>query len=273
MSFDAQQDSEYGGSPLLLFRFYSGSRTWLYNNQRTTILSGSEEYKPLPISMGGTSQSAQELPAGVEINLPSSDPLALEFKPFLPPEPIEVDVYTRHRSDAEGEYRTVFTGECGSCNFNDDGTATIACYPIGHKLQRVIPWPTYCSNCNWAVYSAGCGVDRTLFKTQGTVSTIAGNTISAAAFAPKGDGWFFMGHVVRDLTNEVRWIVGHTGDTLTLVTPFLGLGAGESITAYAGCDGLESTCKDKFNNLPRHAGFPDMPRKNPFSDNVFGTGE
>lgn len=272
MTFAAQQDTEYGGAPLLLFRFFSGERSWLYTNQAASVPRGSDVYTPLVISMGPTEQSAQELPRGVEINLPSNDLLALEFKPFLPPLPIEVDVYTRHRTDPEGEYRTVFIGECGSCNFNMDGTATITCYPLGHKLQRTIPWPAYCATCNWAVFSNGCGVDRELFKVQGTVDAVSADTISIAAVASKADQWFANGYVVRDATNEVRWILSHVGGLLTLVSPFLGLKSGEALTVFPGCDGLELTCKEKFNNLPRHAGFPDVPRKNPFAENVFGTG-
>lgn len=272
MTFAAQQDTEYGGAPLLLFRFFSGERSWQYTNQRASILRGSDEYAPQVITMGGTEQSAQEPPRGVEINLPSNDPLALEFKPFLPPQPIEVDVFTRHRTDPDGQYRTVFIGECGSCNFNMDGTATITCYPLGHKLQRVIPWPVYSATCNWAVYSHGCGVDRELFKVQGTVGAISADTISVAAAGAKPDDWFAAGYVVRDATGELRWIVAHAGGVLTLVAPFLGLQSGEALTMFPGCDGLELTCKDKFNNLPRHVGFPDVPRKNPFTENVFGTG-
>lgn len=271
MAYDDYQNSEYGGNPILIFRFYAGARTWLYCNQKAPETRGSDVYLPLPISMGPTSQSAQEAPAGVEINLPSNDPLAVEFKPFLPPDPIQIDVYTRHRNDPAEEYRTVFIGECAACNFNDDGTATITCYPLDHNLDRVTPWPVYCAQCNWAVYSVGCGVDPELFKTVGTVSAISANQVSAAAFAPLGDGWFSLGYVVRVATGDRRWVINHVGDTLTLSAPFLGLGSGETLHAFAGCDGLELTCKDKFNNLPRHVGFNDVPRKNPFTENVFGT--
>ncbi len=272
MSFDQFQDSEHRGSPLLLFRFFSGERRWLYTNHRLPITSGTEVYGNIPISMGPTEQSAQELPQGVEINLPSSTPLAFEFKQFLPPQPIEVDVLTRHRDDPDGEYRPVFFGEAASAVFNEDGTATITCFPIGHKMQRVIPWPVYSPTCNWPVYSPGCGVNRELYRVDGTVNAIDRDVVSAAAFGTKEDQWFASGYVLRRETNEVRWIISHEGPNLTLVAPFVGLRSGEVLSAYAGCDGLESTCKDKFNNLPRHAGFPDVPRKNPFTENVFGTG-
>src|SRR5690606_22719406 len=112
------------------------------------------------------------LPPGVEITLPSSDPLTLEFKPFLPAEPIEVEVSVRHRTDSDSEWRPVFVGEIGSCDFNDDGTATLTCYTLEQSLERTTPWPTYCTNCNWAVFSAGCGVNRELFKVEGTVDGI-----------------------------------------------------------------------------------------------------
>lgn len=272
MGFTTFQNSEYGGQPLMLFRFYSGSRTWLYTNLNSNVLRGSEVYTPLPISLGPIEQNAAEGPAGVSIALPTRDPLSNEFKNYLPPEPIEIDVFIRHRADPEGEYRTVFMGEVGSAQSGEDGMTTLTCYPITHKLSRVVPWPVYCSNCNYAVYSVGCGVDKELFKAEAEVSAISGDTVSAAAFAAEADHWFSSGYVVRVATNEVRWILIHIGDTLTLVAPFVGLQSGEALIAYAGCDGLELTCRDKFNNLPRHAGFPDTPKKNPFVDDIFGTG-
>lgn len=272
MSYDSQQQSQYGGELMTFFKFVSGSRSWLLCNQREEILWGADLYLPEVVTIDKLEQNLAETERGVEIMVPSSSAIALEFKPYLPPEPITVRVYSRHRTDPAEEYKPIFLGETASCAFDTDGMATILCMPVTHKLKRAIPWCVYSATCNWAVYSLGCGADRELFKVDGTVQSITGSVLTAAAFASKPDGWLRAGYVVRVTTNEVRWITAHTGSSVTLTSPFLGLQAGEPLVAYAGCDGLESTCSGKFNNLPRFWGFPDSPERNPFTDDVFGQG-
>lgn len=272
MTYDAYQTSQYGGEPMTLFRFASGSsKTWLLTSERTPVLRGSELYVPEAIRHGDLEQTIGESPKPFEITVPSNSDIALQFLSFLPAQPITVIVYSRHRPDAD--YVPIFIGECASGSTDPEGITTITCQPLSYKLERNIPWPRYCATCNWALYSIGCGVSRDAFKTVATVTAADGFDIKASAFAGFEDGWFNAGFVVRDLTGEVRWAVVHIDDTLTLVSPFPNFGLGESVTAYAGCDGLEQTCVDKFNNLPNFAGHPDVPTKNPYRDNVFGTGQ
>lgn len=271
MTYDAYQTSQYGGEPMTLFRFAGGeSRLWLYTSERTAVMRGSEVYVPEAIRHSDLEQNVGEAPSAFEITVPSTSDIAQQFKAFLPAEPITIIVYSRHRPDTD--YVPIFVGECASGAFDNDGVATIQCQPLAYKLERNVPWPTYCATCNWALYSIGCGVSRDAFKTETVVTAGSGFEIKAAAFDTFEDGWFNAGFVVRQSTGEVRWVVAHVGDTLTLVSPFPNFALGELVIAYAGCDGLESTCNSKFNNLPRFAGFPDVPSKNPYRDNIYGTG-
>lgn len=271
MTYDAYQNSQYNGEPMTLFRFAGGSSAlWLYTSEREPVLRGSENFVPLAIRHSDVEQTIGEAPKPFEITVPATSDIALQFIAFLPAEPISVHVYARHRPDTQ--YIPIFIGECESAAFNDDGTATIRCQHIGYKLERNIPWPCYSGTCNWAVYSLGCGVSRDAFKVDATITVANGFDIEAAAFDAHEDGWYNAGFVVRHSTGEVRWVVAHTGAKLTLVSPFPGFEPGESVSAYAGCDGLESTCSSKFNNLPRYMGHPDVPVKNPYKDNIFGTG-
>lgn len=271
MSYDTYQTSQYGGDPMTLFRFAGGSsRLWLYTSERAAVLRGSENFEPLAIRHSDVEQTIGEAPKPFEITVPANSDIAQQFIAFLPAEPIGVHVYARHRPDTQ--YVPIFIGECESASFNEDGTATIRCQPVDYKLQRQIPWPCYSATCNWAVFSVGCGVSRDAYKIGAAITAISGFNIEAAPFDAVEDGWFNAGFVVRQSTGEVRWVVAHVGPVLTLVSPFPGFEQGETVVAYAGCDGLESTCSGKFDNLPRFSGHPDVPTKNPYRDNVFGTG-
>ena len=66
----------------------------------------------------------------------------------------------------------------------------------------------------------------------------------------------------------MRWITAHVGDTLTLSYPFKGMAPGETVSVFPGCDGLESTCRNKFNNVLNFSGFTRLPSKNPFSSSI-----
>jgi uncharacterized phage protein (TIGR02218 family) len=269
MTYDAYQTSQYAGEPMTLFRFAGGaSRLWLYTSESSTVIRGGETFVPEAIRHGDMEQNLADAPKAFEITVPSTSEIAAEFKPFLPASPITIIVYSRHRPDTE--YLPIFIGECESAAFSDDGVATISCQPLQYKMERNIPWPCYSATCNWALYSTGCGVNKDSFKVETAITVNTGFEIKSAAFDAMPDGWFNAGFVVRVSTGEVRWVVAHIGDSLTLVSPFPNFQLGEIVQAFAGCDGLESTCVSKFNNLPNFAGFPDVPNKNPYRDSVFG---
>lgn len=68
-----------------------------------------------------------------------------------------------------------------------------------------------------------------------------------------------------------RAIVSHDGQTLSLATPLPPgdyTGTAGRVSLFAGCDGELTTCKGKFNNVPRFGGYPYIPIKNPFEVGV-----
>lgn len=270
MSYDGYETSTYDGSPVELYEFTNGpAQTVRYNTGPKTIIQGGFEYPPLPIVRGKLEQNAAEAPPMVEIVVPDDCPVATEFVVYLPANAIGVKIFRRHRDDPAAEYVAAFIGIIASVRF-EDGRATLSCRPVLASLSRQIPWLTYLRTCNWALYSAGCAANRELFRVPGVLISNGGTTISAAAFASQADGWFTGGWVRSDRTGEVRFIISHTNVNLELQAPFRDLVAGDTLSAYAGCDRTAATCSAKFNNLARYAGWPDVPSKNPFAENVFG---
>lgn len=62
-----------------------------------------------------------------------------------------------------------------------------------------------------------------------------------------------------DGTVEMRGIEVANASNLELIGGTYGLAVGDAITIYPGCDGLRSTCDERFNNLLNHGGFAHMP--------------
>jgi uncharacterized phage protein (TIGR02218 family) len=135
--------------------------------------------------------------------------------------------------------------------------------PERDVLKKRVPGPKYQKPCNHILYDAGCGVDKNLFKVTATLTSVAAETIKAAAFATKPDGWFNAGYIEKG--TERRMILSHVGDTLTLLNPMAGLVVGDVITAFAGCKRDFADCNTKFNNAPNFFGFEFIPGRNPFN--------
>ena len=82
-------------------------------------------------------------------------------------------------------------------------------------------------------------------------------------FALRPDQWFRGGRL-QTSEGETRFIADHAGDTVKLISPLPGLEFLDVVWAYWGCDHLETTCLDKFQQLDNHLGWSRLPGRNPF---------
>jgi len=273
MSFDQYEVSPYSGTPERLFLFTAGNAQWAYTNQGEDTFRGSTAYRPAIIAMGGLVQNLGEGPPTTEISMDAATPVAQQFVPYQPVHPLAVTVFRRHRDDPDNEYIVELIGEVASASFDEEEQmVTFSCRMVSSNFDRRVPWLVYQRGCNYALYGAGCRVNKELFKVEAAVTSVSGAEILASAFASKPDGWFRNGFVKKNSTGEVRFVLNHAGGLLTLQTPFVDLDPGDTVTAYAGCVRSYNICVNKFNNGPRFVGFEHMPSKNPFTDNVYATG-
>jgi hypothetical protein len=58
-------------------------------------------------------------------------------------------------------------------------------------------------------------------------------------------------------------ITDHVGEKISIAYRFSELKDGDTVDAYAGCDGRAETCRDKFDNIDNFLGFPFTPQENP----------
>ena len=133
---------------------------------------------------------------------------------------------------------------------------------------------TYGSNCSHFLYDGGCKLSTAPFKVDATVLNINGDKLTAGAFATFPDttsvpsGWWVTGFVERPSTGDMRFIIGHNSDEITLLSAFEDLEPGEVVYAHSGCDHAFTTCKNKFKNEINFGGFPCVPLKNPFEHKI-----
>jgi uncharacterized phage protein (TIGR02218 family) len=262
MTYAASETSVAGGAPVELYRFALQGQSWCYTSADTAQAYNSQTYEPVPIVRSEPTQDKEVQTQELKVTLPPDDPVALLFQQGAPAGSVALVIYRFHRAVAE--VLPFWTGRVRGCVWNQDGKAELQCEPVYCLLKRQVLRYHYQRSCNHMLYSPQCGLTRGDWATVGTVTGISGQTITAAEFASKADGWFKAGLVSWGY--QRRMVIAHVGQTLTLLTPFEGLNVGAVVTAYAGCDHtLGATGCGRFNNYLNYGGFPYVPGINPFN--------
>lgn len=161
----------------------------------------------------------------------------------------------------------IFTGRVAEVDLGRSN-AVISVNSHLELLGVSMPRNLYQASCRWTLFGAGCTLSAANFAVSGTIAANAAagvNPISATVSAPGGSGTYAMGRLVMTsggcagFSRSIRaWTPGSPA-SLQVMAPFpFALAAGDTFTAYPGCDKQENTCL-AFNNLPHFGGMPFIP--------------
>ena len=205
--------------------------------------------------------------------------LPRQYVGFVPTLQMFLTIFKFHR-DEPADVQAYWQGHVQSSRFTDKD-ASLVCEPITALLDRLGLRMTFSGLCGKVLYDGFCPVPATAFRTDGILSgSPSGFTIAAPEWDVLPDNWFKLGFVERLLdtgVTDIRFVTGHVGDTLTLLSPFPGdLAGGETIRAYAGCDRTFATCSGKFGAYTDTGGacgcFNRVPKKNLFRTGLKNAG-
>lgn len=261
MSYDSREKSVYGGQPVECYKFTRGVTQWMFTDSDKTEVIPQGTFAPEVISRTPLRQDNEKGAGSTEVSLASDNPFVRQFIPYLPTAIVFLVIYRFHRGDSD--VFTVFNGEVASSRLTKDGEAVLFCPPLSYRLSKVVPGTSYQSRCNHATYSPFCGVNKNDFKITGPVNAVNGAEIQVANFASQPDQWLRNGWIEKD-DGDRRFILDHTGQTITVDAPFLDLEDGATVSAFAGDERTEDVCRVKFDNLVNHLGFARVPNRNPF---------
>jgi uncharacterized phage protein (TIGR02218 family) len=129
-------------------------------------------------------------------------------------------------------------------------------------LNVKMPRNLYQPACRRTLYDGGCLVAKASYTANSTAQSGSSKTLILTTLS-NAAGYFDMGEVVftsGQNSGVTRTVKQHTlGHLLfALPLPFLPA-AGDTFTAYPGCDHTMSTCSGKFSNLTHFAGEPFVP--------------
>lgn len=154
---------------------------------------------------------------------------------------------------------------------------TLAVGGFGTLLEQPTPRWLVQPTCSAALFDQSCGLNRATWTyTASRAVQAAGYTHALSGLSgivtPVAAQWFAGGYVVRPrgaAAPQMISILASTSSlggalTITLSAPLSPEpSATETWSLIPGCDGKAATCRDKFNNLAKHRGFPGLPTTNP----------
>lgn len=131
-------------------------------------------------------------------------------------------------------------------------------------LNIQVPREVYQAQCARTVYDSECQVSRATFQVNGQAT--AASTLAGTRFQTnlaQGAGYFDLGTLTftSGANNGVsRSVKSHPGGLVTLLSPLpAAVANGDTFVIVPGCDGLETTCTNKFNNRIHFKGQPFIP--------------
>jgi uncharacterized phage protein (TIGR02218 family) len=239
---------------------------WRYTSSRVEQTLLNHVYSPEVIKSKELEITDNHFKNLMEITLSKNNLFAFQYFPGTPESKVTLTIYRMQSTD----YIYYWSGVVQIVSFNTDGLATVKAAPLSSDIVRVGTRRRCQIMCDLCLYGLGCNVNRESFKVDGTITTISGTTVTSSAFATKTSGWFTAGLLV--VGNARRLIRSHTTNTITISRAILNAAAGTSLTAYAGCDHLPTTCLTKFINKPNYGGCEFLPLTNPFTTSLIHSG-
>ncbi len=257
MTYAQKEESRDSGNALELYLFSNGSQRWAYTTWETPITRQGITYNPGQVKLGSVSQTSDPGRSSTYIDMPISYPLAQGVSRRQIEGDITVQIFRGHFDDIDNEFVSFPKHFVRGFEERD--------YILRFDIQTLISTmdrdglsPRYHRNCRHKLYNAQCGVSRAGFSHTNNVLSISGNVITISGAGNEPDGYWVAGVMAR-LDATERFIIGHSGDNLTINRPFSNLSGGEQITIFAGCDLSFTTCDTKFSNSANFGGFPFIP--------------
>lgn len=283
MTYNAYESSVQDGDPVLRFVFASGDNTYAYTTENTIVADSNYTFTPAQIKMGEVSQTNEMAKDPLTLEFPRDHAFASLFLGGVPEQITTVTVFRGHAGDTSEEFQFYWKGRIAGASASGQ-VVRIDCENVFTSLRRAGLRARYQKKCRHALYQTGCGVDKDLYASLVTVSSASGFTITINELDSNtidsniGDADEFVGGMIETNDGHTRYIISQSGNVLTLIRPLQSLiddvndsVGGAEVTLYPGCAHTRAACKDKFDNLLNFGGFPWIPSKNPFGNNVTGS--
>lgn len=249
-----------------LYEITYGATTWLHTSNEDQVVIGAATYTPAIITNSEPNATQELRQQQIELLVPRDFAPAVQlFRNGYPAGAVWIVMKVQVDGGVPLAY---FSGRIRSCIWAES-EASMTCSPITDVLQRTGLRVAFQPGCNNTLYDGKCGVNKALHMVSGTLGGTTEGGAQISTMAVNGSplqhfrgGWLEAG-------GQRRLVIWHEADSVKLLSPIAGLVIGGPVSVYAGCDGLKTTCKDKYANVRKFGGFPWIPIVNPFETGIF----
>mgnify|MGYP001065358556 CR=1 FL=1 len=253
-------------SDVEFYEFRRGTVAWRYTSRRKPLVYQGQTYASASIKRGEIAQT-QDLSRNVlDLTVPLDLPVLQQFQPAAPL--AKISVLLRVLPANETVARGIWGGKLASVEDNTH-RAIIHCLPPSAGASTAGLSECWQKPCRHVLYGPGCKASREAVRVDATLTSVGATTVQGAAFAAKPDGWFAGGYITWTTSTglvELRWVITHVGDMLTLLTPSL-VAVGTTVAAYPGCNHTASDCDTKHHNILNYGGQLYIPEKGAQNNN------
>jgi len=265
MTYDARESGLQTANPVELYEFQHGPTYYRYTSSDAPITVDSKLYEPRAISRQAIEATQEMARTGITLSMDDTIPLLDLFRVHPPGDVVLARIYRTHRDDSEAV--TIWSGRILSVARNGL-KAEVRCESVYTSIKRPGLRRLYQRACPHVLYSAICGLSSATYRETKTVIAVAGTSLTVSDIGGFVAGYFAGGYLEWEFETgkfERRGIVDHSGASIVISFPIIGIPNGAAVRIYPGCDHTLATCHAKFSNALNFGGFPHIPQKNPFA--------
>jgi uncharacterized phage protein (TIGR02218 family) len=249
---------------------FPDSTVYRYTSTVETVTFSAVDYAPVAgLVRGEVSVNPIELDSMTTLVMPCTDPVVRAYMESPPEDPVTVLI----EQILNGDKQSWFVGVIASVSVSGV-TAELRLVGEGVSGLSQATALRYTAQCRHALYGLACSVDITLHRLDGTLSDIEQNglvLVSSDFIDADTTKWTGGAILIGD---DHRTIIGQPAtDKVRIDRAFIGIADSDNFRVFEGCNKTAATCRDKFNNLANFGGIPNLPRKNPFANDIDRSGD
>lgn len=266
--FDTLESSVESSQPIELYSISLGATSYLFTSAEDDIVYLANTYEAVEgLTRSEIVQGPDERSRVTTVTMPASNTFASRYAYIVPAERATLTILRLQRNETPSLTSTViFKGFVKSVAITQDGkVAKVAAQSLEAVASRSIPRFTFQGMCNHQLYDSACGANSAAHKFTGIVTAESGSVLTVSGLSASGKD-FIGGWCKPSATSDFRMVIDQSGDTITLLLPFISSMIGLSLDAFEGCDHiLTGDCATRFDNVLNFGGYAFVPTKNPFS--------
>ena len=244
---------------------FPDSTVYRYTSNVSAVIVGADVYVPRSgLVRGEVDVSISECDSAMTMIMPCTDAVVRSYMESPPSLPVEIIVEQVANSTVVPWFRGIIASVSVS-----GITAEFRLIGNGVAQLSSASAARFTALCRHALYGPACAVDKNDHKVTGILDGVEEN-----GFVLVSDDWDdiprnrWIGGAI-DIDGDVRTIIAQpASDKIRIDRIIPGLVGDEPFDIFEGCNKQVGTCRDKFSNLANFGGIPNLPRRNPFAQNV-----